>query len=79
MHRAAAFAGVTVATLHDYHRHGLINEPQYDNSGTPRYRPPELLRLVQVRTLLGAGVRQTEISDLLNYLADIERILGRTR
>lgn len=77
--RAAAFAGVTVATLRDYHRHGLVDEPERDNSGAGRYRPAELLRLVQVRTLAGAGVRLDEIGDLLDYLAHVERVLGGAR
>ncbi|MEV6561511.1 MerR family transcriptional regulator [Nocardia sp. NPDC051756] len=73
--RAAAFAGVTVATLREYHRHGLVGEPECDSSGARRYRPAELLRLVQVRTLAGAGVPLAEIGDLLDYLAHVERVL----
>ncbi|MFC9432247.1 MerR family transcriptional regulator [Nocardia sp. NPDC057030] len=77
--RAAAFAGVTVATLRDYHRHGLVDEPECDNVGARRYRPAAVLRLVQVRALLGAGVRLDEVSDLLDYLADVERVLCGAR
>ncbi|MEU7140878.1 MerR family transcriptional regulator [Nocardia sp. NPDC046473] len=77
--RAAAFAGVTVAMLRHYHRHGLVDEPGYDNSGVRRYRPAELLRLVQVRTLAGAGVPLAEIGDLLDYLSHVERVLADAR
>ncbi|KAA8883801.1 MerR family transcriptional regulator [Nocardia colli] len=76
--RAAAFAGVTVATLRDYHRRGLVDEPECDGSGTRRYGPVELRRLVQVRTLAGAGVPLAEIGDLLDYLAHVEYILNRS-
>lgn len=73
--RAAAFAGTTVTAVRNYHRHGLLDEPDMDSSGHRRYRPAELLRLVQIRTLAGAGVPLTEIGDLLDYLAQMERVL----
>ncbi|RDI42888.1 MerR family transcriptional regulator [Nocardia mexicana] len=77
--RAAAFAGTTVATVRLYHQYGLLDEPDRDSSGRRRYGPAELLRLVRVRTLAGAGVPLTDIADLLDYLADIERVLGDRR
>ncbi|GAA5103459.1 MerR family transcriptional regulator [Nocardia iowensis] len=73
--QAAAFAGIAVTTVRHYHRHGLIDEPERDSCGCRRYRSAELLRLVQVRTLAGAGVPLAEIGDLLDYLAQIEDIL----
>jgi DNA-binding transcriptional MerR regulator len=69
--QAAAFAGVTIKTVRHYHRLGLIEEPERDGSGYRRYRSTDLLRLVQVRTLAGAGVPLAEIAALLD--ADPER------
>lgn len=69
--QAAAFAGVTVKTVRHYHRVGLVDEPERDSSGYRRYRSTDLLRLVQVRTLAGAGVPLAEIGGLLD--ADPER------
>lgn len=77
--RAAAFAGVTVATVRQYHQQGLVDEPEYDSSGRRRYRSAELLRLVQVRTLAGAGVPLAEIGDLLDYLSQVECLLDDLR
>lgn len=76
---AAAFAGVSVATVRDYHQDGLVDEPERDSSGCRRYRSAELLRLVRVRTLAGAGVPLTEIGDLLDYLTHIEHLLHDPR
>ncbi|WP_438290658.1 MerR family transcriptional regulator [Streptomyces sp. HUAS TT7] len=64
--RAAAFVGVTIKTVRHYHRLGLVQEPERDGSGYRRYRSTDLLRLVQVRTLAGAGVPLAEIGDLLD-------------
>ncbi|MFJ2865648.1 MerR family transcriptional regulator [Kitasatospora sp. NPDC087314] len=69
--QAAAFAGVTIKTVRHYHRLGLVQEPERDGSGYRRYRSTDLLRLVQARTLAGAGVPLAEIGDLLD--ADPER------
>ncbi|MEV0414714.1 MerR family transcriptional regulator [Streptomyces sp. NPDC050448] len=69
--QAAAFADVTVKTVRHYHRLGLVDEPERDGSGYRRYGSSEILRLVQVRTLAGAGVPLAEIGDLLD--ADPER------
>ncbi|WP_410638457.1 MerR family transcriptional regulator [Amycolatopsis sp. lyj-346] len=81
--QAAAFAGVTVKTVRHYHQHGLLDEPRRDSSGYRRYRSADLLRLVQVRTLAGAGVPLAEVGPLLNAdaeqfaatLTDVERRL----
>ncbi|MFI6318891.1 MerR family transcriptional regulator [Nonomuraea sp. NPDC050556] len=64
--QAAAFVGVTIKTVRHYHRLGLVAEPDRDGSGYRRYRSDDLLRLVQVRTLAGAGVPLAEIGDLLD-------------
>lgn len=69
--QAAAFVGVTVKTVRHYHRLGLVAEPERDGSGYRRYRSDDLLRLVQARTLAGAGVPLAEVGDLLD--ADPER------
>jgi DNA-binding transcriptional MerR regulator len=82
--QAAAFAGVTVKTVRHYHRLGLVDEPERDLSGYRRYDSTDLLRLVQVRTLAGAGVPLAEIGPLLDAdgetfaaaLTDVERRLA---
>lgn len=76
---AGAFAGVTIATVRLYHQCGLVAEPEPDGSGCRRYRSAELLRLVQVRTLAGAGLPLAEIGDLLEYLSHVERLLDTLR
>ncbi|WP_349426191.1 MerR family transcriptional regulator [Microbacterium sp. LWS13-1.2] len=63
--QAAAFVGVTVKTVQHYHKLGLIAEPERDLSGYRRYSADDLLRLVHVRTLAGAGVPLAEIAQLL--------------
>lgn len=81
--QAAAFAGVTIKTIRHYHQHGLIDEPARDRSGYRRYGSADLLRLVQVRTLAGAGVPLAEIGAILDAdpdrfaaaLVDVERQL----
>jgi DNA-binding transcriptional MerR regulator len=83
--QAAAFAGVTVKTVRHYHKLGLVKEPERDSSGYRRYGSADLLRLVQVRTLAGAGVPLAEIGPLLdadsalfaNAVADVERQLTK--
>jgi DNA-binding transcriptional MerR regulator len=69
--QAASFVGITIKTVRHYHRLGLVDEPVRDTSGYRRYGSADLLRLVQVRTLAGAGVPLAEIGDLLD--ADPER------
>jgi DNA-binding transcriptional MerR regulator len=64
--QAAALAGVTIKTVRHYHKHGLLPEPRRDSSGYRRYGSEDLLRLVQVRTLAGAGVALADVSDLLD-------------
>ncbi|WP_345279272.1 MerR family DNA-binding transcriptional regulator [Streptomyces gulbargensis] len=63
--QAAAFVGITVKTVRHYHRLGLVAEPERDHSGYRRYGSADLLRLVQVRALAGAGVPLAEIGELL--------------
>lgn len=64
--QAASFVGVTVKTVRHYHRLGLVAEPDRDHSGYRRYGSADLLRLVQARTLAGAGVPLAEIGELLD-------------
>lgn len=64
--QAAAFVGVTVKTVRHYHRLGLVAEPDRDSSGYRRYGSADLHRLIQVRTLAGAGVPLAGIADLLD-------------
>ncbi|MEV5070849.1 MerR family transcriptional regulator [Microbacterium sp. LMI12-1-1.1] len=82
--QAAAFVGVTVKTVRHYHKLGLIAEPERDVSGYRRYSADDLLRLVHVRTLAGAGVPLAEIAPLLAAdgeefaakIGDVERKLA---
>jgi DNA-binding transcriptional MerR regulator len=72
-----------VKTVRHYHRLGLLAEPKRDRSGYRRYVSTDLLRLVQIRTLAGAGVPLAQVGDLLKAgperfaaaLADVERRL----
>ncbi|MFJ8477460.1 MerR family transcriptional regulator [Kitasatospora sp. NPDC094011] len=64
--QAAAFVGVTVKTVRHYHKLGLVAEPERDASGYRRYGSAELLQLVQVRTLAGAGVPLAGIGPMLD-------------
>jgi DNA-binding transcriptional MerR regulator len=64
--QAAAFVGITVKTVRHYHKLGLVAEPERDTSGYRRYDADDLLRLVQVRALAGAGVPLAEIAPLLD-------------
>ncbi|MGW0183330.1 MerR family transcriptional regulator [Nocardia sp. NPDC003345] len=83
--QAAAFADITIKTVRHYHRLGLLDEPARDSSGYRRYGSPELLRLVQVRTLAAAGVPLADIGPLIasdaarfaDALADAEQRLTR--
>ncbi|MET8751960.1 MerR family transcriptional regulator [Streptomyces sp. NPDC004667] len=64
--QAAAYVGVTIKTVRHYHRLGLVAEPERDGSGYRRYGSADLLRLVQVRTLAGAGVPLAGIGGLID-------------
>ncbi|MFE9534772.1 MerR family transcriptional regulator [Streptomyces sp. NPDC006691] len=64
--QAAGYVGITIKTVRHYHRLGLVAEPERDSSGYRRYGSAELLRLVQVRTLAGAGVPLAEVGELLD-------------
>ena len=75
--QAAAFVGITVKTVRHYHKLGLVAEPERDLSDYRRYDADDLLRLVQVRTLAGAGVPLAEIAALLDADdADFAEIVG---
>ncbi|MFE2721590.1 MerR family transcriptional regulator [Kitasatospora sp. NPDC059327] len=82
--QAAAFVDITVKTVRHYHKLGLVEEPERDTSGYRRYGSAELLRLVQVRTLAGAGVPLAGIKALLDAdaaefaaaLTEVERQLN---
>ncbi|GAA1489702.1 MerR family transcriptional regulator [Brachybacterium sacelli] len=63
--QAAAYTGVTVKAVRHYHRLGLLPEPERDPSGYRRYGSEELFRLIQIRTLGGAGVPLAQVDLLL--------------
>ncbi|SNY74213.1 MerR HTH family regulatory protein [Nocardia amikacinitolerans] len=75
IYQVAAFIGVDVETVRQYHQDGLADEPDPGSAGIRRYRPAQTLQLVRIRGLAGAGVPRNEIRALLNYLDHVEQIL----
>jgi DNA-binding transcriptional MerR regulator len=61
---------ITVKAIRHYHQHRLIDEPRRDSSGYRRYGSADLLRLVHIRTLAGAGVPLAEIGAILDAAPD---------
>lgn len=64
--RLAAYAGVTVRTVRHYHQVGLLPEPARDRSGYRTYGADDVVRLIKIRTLAGAGVPLSRVPDLLD-------------
>ncbi|WP_372352877.1 MerR family transcriptional regulator [Streptomyces sp. KL116D] len=63
--------------MRHYHRLGLVDEPERDRSGYRRYGSPDMVRLVQVRTLAGAGVPLVEIGGCSTPVPSARRRPGR--
>jgi DNA-binding transcriptional MerR regulator len=66
----AAYAGVTTRAVRHYHQIGLLPEPDRDASGYRTYTAPDVVRLIRVRTLAGAGVPLARVQTLLDATAE---------
>ncbi len=64
--RLASYAGVTVRTVHHYHRTGLLPEPVRDPSGYRRYDAAAVAKLLRIRALAEAGVPLARVGQLLD-------------
>lgn len=62
---AARLAGVTVRAVRHYHQRGLLAEPERDASGYRRYDADDVVTLIRIRTLGGAGVPLSRVHELL--------------
>lgn len=61
----ARYARVSVRTVRHYHQIGLLPEPPRDESGYRRYGPQDVIDLVRIAALAGAGVPLRRIGELL--------------
>lgn len=76
----AQIAGVTVRTLHHYHRLGLLKPSGYTDAGYRLYQKRDLIRLQQIVTLKFIGFSLTEIKQLLDCNSfDLKAALERQR
>ncbi|MFN2530037.1 MAG: MerR family transcriptional regulator [Pyrinomonadaceae bacterium] len=76
----AALAGVTVRTLHHYHRVGLLKPSGRTGAGYRIYRQQDLVRLQQIVTLKFIGFSLRQIIQLLNSNAfDLSEALNRQK
>ncbi len=62
----AGYTGVTVRAIRHYHQRGLLAEPARDTSGYRRYDGRDVVELIRIKTLAGAGVPLARISELLD-------------
>ena len=62
----AGYTGVTVRAIRHYHQRGLLAEPAGDASGYRRYDGRDVVELIRIKTLAGAGVPLARISELLD-------------
>jgi len=60
----AGYVGVTTKAIRVYHAKGLLPEPDRDASGYRRYRAPDAVELIKIRTLAEAGVPLARIREL---------------
>jgi DNA-binding transcriptional MerR regulator len=61
----ARYAGVSTKTVRVYHEKGLLPEPERDASGYRRYAARDVIDLIKIRILAGAGVPLVRIRELL--------------
>jgi len=79
----AAYAGVTIKAVRQYHQRGLLEEPPRDSSGYRRYSAEHAINLIKIKTLAEAGVPLARIKELLaadtdhfaTAMAEIDRTL----
>lgn len=62
----ADYAGVTVRAVRHYHQIGLLAEPQRNRSGYRIYGAEDVVRLIRISTLAGAGVPLARVQELLD-------------
>lgn len=62
---AAAFAGTTPRAIRHYHAIGLLPEPERGGDGRRRYGHQEMIRLLWIRRMAGAGIALDDIRDAL--------------
>ncbi len=66
----AGYAGVTVRAVRHYHRIGLLEEPERNESGYRIYDADAVVRLIRIKTLAGVGVPLARIQELLDASRD---------
>lgn len=66
----AAYAGTTPRAVRHYHKIGLMPEPARSPSGYRSYDAGAVVRLIRIRTLVGAGVPLSRVQDLLEASPD---------
>ncbi|MFD4278174.1 MerR family transcriptional regulator [Streptomyces cyaneofuscatus] len=69
---AAAFAGTTPRAIRHYHAIGLLPEPERGGDGRRRYGHQDMIRLLWIRRMAGAGIALDDIRDALT--ADTESV-----
>lgn len=52
-------------SIRHYHERGLLAEPERDASGYRRYGPQDVIDVLRIKTLAGAGVPLARIAGLL--------------
>ncbi|MEU4690582.1 MerR family transcriptional regulator [Actinoplanes sp. NPDC023714] len=60
---AAAFAGSTPRAIRHYHGIGLLPEPERGGDGRRRYGYEDMIRLLWIRRMAGAGIALDDIRD----------------
>lgn len=68
----AQAAGTTPRTIRHYHRLGLLDEPRRLANGYREYELADLIRLMRVRWLAGAGVPLGSVSSMVSATTDAE-------
>jgi DNA-binding transcriptional MerR regulator len=67
---AAAFAGTTPRAIRHYHEIGLLPEPERGGDGRRRYGYEDMIRLLWIRRMAGAGIALDDIRDAFSTGAD---------
>ncbi len=62
----AELAGTSTRAVRHYHRIGLLDEPERDESGYRRYGAADVVRLVRIRRLRSLGMSLEEIAAALD-------------
>jgi DNA-binding transcriptional MerR regulator len=67
---AAAFAGTTPRAIRHYHEIGLLPEPERGGDDRRRYGYEDMIRLLWIRKMAGAGIALDDIRDAFSTGAD---------